>query len=117
MNGDVELQGGSKRVVPYAGAITRVTFATLSGQAVLINTTLTNGSAPPMGAEVADSKGASLGMVGQAGQIYARLPDQSGVLYVSWGTKASQQCRVYYQLPAQRPDTGIHQLALPCKRE
>ena len=117
MDDDVELQGGSKRVVPYAGAIARVTFDTLSGQAALINTTLTDGSAPPMGAEVADSKGTPLGMVGQAGQIYARLPEQSGVLYVIWGKKASQHCRVYYQLPAKKTETIIHQLTLPCKPE
>ncbi|HBM3184813.1 TPA: fimbrial outer membrane usher protein [Klebsiella oxytoca] len=117
MNDDVELQGGSRRVVPYAGAIARVTFDTLSGQAALINTTLADGSTPPMGGEVEDSKGTSLGMVGQAGQIYARLPEQSGVLYVNWGTKASQHCRVYYQLPVQKPEAGIHQLTLPCQPE
>ncbi len=39
----------------------------------------------PMGADVTDKDGKNLGMVGQAGQIYARINDRSGVLFVSWG--------------------------------
>ena len=117
MDSSVELQGGSLRVVPYAGAISRVSFATVSGEAALINTLLPDGSTPPMGADVADSEGAQVGMVGQGGQIYARLPAQSGVLYVSWGKSRAQSCRVYYQLPGQSPATGLHQLTLPCRQE
>ena len=38
MADDVELQGGSKRLVPYAGAISRVTFKTTHGKEKVINT-------------------------------------------------------------------------------
>ncbi|WP_082683169.1 fimbrial outer membrane usher protein [Entomohabitans teleogrylli] len=116
MNADAELQGGSKRVVPYAGAISRVRFDTLSGKAALINTSLPDGSLPPMGAEVADSNGQSLGMVGQGGQIYARLPEQSGVLFVQWGKNKTQRCQVWYQLPG-KTDAPLYQLTLPCRQE
>ena len=116
MADDVELQGGSKRLVPYAGAISRVTFKTTHGKATLINTTLPDSSQPPMGADVTDSNGESVGIMGQGGQIYARLAAQSGVLFVKWGKTAAQQCQVWYQLPTTR-DAPLYQLTLPCRQE
>ncbi|MDT7094462.1 fimbrial outer membrane usher protein [Citrobacter amalonaticus] len=116
MADDVELQGGSKRLVPYAGAISRVTFKTTHGKATLINTTLPDGSQPPMGADVTDSNGEAVGIMGQGGQIYARLAAQSGVLFVKWGKTAAQQCQVWYQLPTTR-DAPLYQLTLPCRQE
>ncbi|MBE0128485.1 fimbrial outer membrane usher protein [Citrobacter amalonaticus] len=113
---DVELQGGSKRLVPYAGAISRVTFKTTHGKATLINTTLPDGSQPPMGADVTDSDGETVGIMGQGGQIYARIAAQSGVLFVKWGKNAAQQCQVWYQLPTTR-DAPLYQLTLPCRQE
>lgn len=116
MDDDVELQGGSKRLVPYAGSISRVRFATTRGKATLINTTLRDGSLPPMGAEVTDSQGEVVGIMGQGGQIYARIAAQSGVLFVKWGKEAAQQCQVWYQLPTNT-DTPLYQLTLPCRQE
>lgn len=116
MADDVELQGGSKRLVPYAGAIARVKFATTYGKATLINTTLPDGSLPPMGADVTDSKGEAIGIMGQGGQIYARIAAQSGVLYVNWGKNTAQRCQVWYQLPTTS-DAPLYQLTLPCRQE
>ena len=116
MADDVELQGGSKRLVPYAGAISRVTFKTTHGKATLINTTLPDSSQPPMGSDVTDSNGEAVGIMGQGGQIYARLAAQSGVLFVKWGKTAAQQCQVWYQLPTTR-DAPLYQLTLPCRQE
>lgn len=115
MNHMAELQGGSQQVVPYAGAIAKVSFSTITGHAALITTRLADGSVPPMGAAVTDSTGAELGMVGQAGQLYARLPEQSGVLFVEWGTSASQRCRVNYQLSGE-PEHGLYNFAETCRQ-
>lgn len=116
MNEDVELQGGSKRVVPYAGAIPRINFETVSGRAILINTELSNKEFPPMGSEVMNAKGETVGMVGQSGQVYARLAEQSGILFVEWGKRNDQSCKVYYQLPG-KSDASISRLTLPCRQE
>lgn len=116
MNADAELQGGSQRVAPYAGAIAHVKFDTISGKPALINTSLKNGELPPMGADVMNSDGDVIGMVGQGGQIYARLAPLSGTLVVKWGENKGQQCRVRYQLPGQA-DTLLYQLTLPCHQE
>lgn len=69
-----------------------------------------------MGADVTDKDGNNIGMVGQAGQIYARINDRSGVLFVSWGKEKSEQCRINYQLPASN-DNEFLQLTLPCEFE
>ncbi|AVF37626.1 fimbrial outer membrane usher protein [Rahnella sikkimica] len=114
LNSKVDIQGGSQQVVPYSGAIVQVNFETISGQQVLINTTLNNKQMIPMGADVTDKDGKNLGMVGQAGQIYARINDRSGVLFVSWGKGDAEQCRINYQLPATA-DNEFVQMTLPCE--
>ena len=72
-------------MVPYAGAIARVNFSTITGKAVLIAVKMADGGIPPMGAEVMNSEGAVIGMVGQGGQVYARISTPSGSLLVRWG--------------------------------
>ncbi|MFJ3455672.1 fimbrial outer membrane usher protein [Scandinavium goeteborgense] len=116
MTRDAELTGGSQRVVPYAGAIARVNFATLKGKAVLINLKSVDGRVPPMGADVLDGDGTVIGMVGQGGQIYARIASASGSLLVRWGTAASQTCRVRYQLNLESQDEITH-LNKICEKE
>lgn len=113
MDEDTELLGGSEKVVPYAGAVTKVTFTTLRGQAVLITTHLPEGNYPPMGADVVDAAGDSKGMVGQGGQIYARIAEQSGILTIKWGESMNEQCEVHYTLPARSGERFIH-LNQPC---
>lgn len=111
---DVELQGGSKKVVPYAGAMPVVSFETLHGRAVLI-TASSDGEIPPMGADVFDSHGNEIGMVGQGGQIYARVEENTGKLTVKWGKQVGQSCEINYRLPKadNQPVTQINQ---PCGR-
>lgn len=104
MSEDVELEGGNVRVVPVLGGVPKVTFKTLSGTPTLILATLADGTPIPMGAEVKDSNGNSVGMAGQNGQIYARLPDASGTLFVNWGS--SKKCRINYQLPSKKAGDG-----------
>lgn len=116
MTADAELTGGSQRVVPYSGAIARVNFSTLKGKAVLINLQGENGSIPPMGADVLDSEGTLIGMVGQGGQIYARILQPSGTLLVRWGKNQRQRCHVPYQLPGDKENQMIT-LNQRCEKE
>lgn len=108
MNSNAELTGGSQRVVPYAGAIARVNFATLSGKAVLINVKTRDGHLPPMGADVINGEGAVIGMVGQGGQIYARIATASGSLLVRWGDNNALSCRVSYQIDLKTNDDLLY---------
>ncbi|MGC6389847.1 fimbrial outer membrane usher protein [Ewingella sp. S1.OA.A_B6] len=99
---DVELEGGNVRVVPVLGAVPKIAFKTLGGSPALITAIMSNGAPVPMGADVKDSHGNSVGMAGQGGQVYARLPDASGTLFVSWGN--SKNCRINYQLPTKKTE-------------
>ncbi|MGX8942039.1 FimD/PapC C-terminal domain-containing protein [Symbiopectobacterium sp. Eva_TO] len=81
---------------------------------MLIATQLEDGSFPPMGADVVTAAGDSVGMVGQGGQIYARLAEERGTLQVVWGPQAGEQCAVSYRLPSRGSDAFTH-LELPCQ--
>lgn len=116
MMADAELKGGNQRVVPYAGAVVRVDFATLKGKAVLITLNNGDGELPPMGAEVRDAEGTLIGMVGQGGQIYARVPEASGVLRVKWGKERDQNCRVPYQITGRNAEPLVY-LSQICEKE
>ncbi len=92
-----EIKTGSRKVVPYSGAVVKVKFETLKGKAVLINTVLDKGGIPPMGADAFDQQGIKIGMVGQAGQVYARLKETNNVVILRWGT--GNECSINYTPP------------------
>jgi len=112
----VELRNGSQRIVPYAGAIGRLQFLTLRGQPVLINLTNTSERSLPMGAEVRDAGNTVIGIVGQGGQLYARVSQPSGVLEVSWGKGDERRCFVSYQITG-RKNEDIVMLNGQCKKK
>ncbi|OKP16864.1 fimbrial protein [Serratia fonticola] len=114
MNSNVELDEGQQHVVPYAGAMVRLHFKTVRGQAVLVRFQRPDGSIIPMGAPVLDEKGKDIGMVGQANQVYLRSERPQGELTVRWGRGATQQCRIAYQL-AQDDDLPLQLLDAPCR--
>lgn len=94
----VEIEGGNVRIVPVSGGVPKVSFKTRGGTPVLIAAKTADGNTLPMGAEVKDHDGNVIGMVGQGGEVYARLPNASGTLFVRRGH--SNQCRINYQAPA-----------------
>lgn len=95
---DVELDNTTQKVAPYAGAVVMLKYNAKRGAPILINSVV-NGEPVPFGAEVLDSKGNSVGTVGQGGQIYARVAEERGRLNIKWGQDAGQQCQVSYILP------------------
>ncbi|WP_256579831.1 MULTISPECIES: fimbria/pilus outer membrane usher protein [unclassified Pseudomonas] len=99
---DVELTETSQQVAPRAGAVVALKYGTSNGQALLLNVTLADGSPLPFGASVVDDRGVSVGVVGQGGQLYARVKEDARRLLISWGTQAGQQCSL--PLPAGKSD-------------
>ena len=89
---DVELSETSQQVAPRAGAVVQLKYGTSQGRAVLLNVHLDDGSSLPFGAGVVDGEGTSVGMVGQGGQLYARVKPETRQLLINWGSKAYQQC-------------------------
>jgi len=97
---DVQLDNTSVQVAPRAGAVAMVKFKSESGHFVLIQARLRDGKTLPFGAEVDDAQGATVGVVGQAGQIMARLSNDAGELQVKWQAEGgvSQSCSLPYNL-------------------
>lgn len=116
MSLDTELASSSQRVVPYAGALVGVRFATTHGRPTLITAALRDGTQLPMGADAVDENGNPLGLVGQGGQIYARLPANTGSFRVVWGKASHESCKISWDL-GQAPAEGIATLVLPCEKE
>lgn len=89
---DVELRETSQQVAPRDGAIVYLKYVTSTGRAVLFNVRLSDGAALPFGAAVKDEQGLTVGVVGQDGQLYARLQENSRRLTIFWGSKAHERC-------------------------
>lgn len=89
---NVELNETSQQVAPRAGAVVALKYGTRNGQALLLNVTLGDGSPLPFGASVMDDRGVSVGVVGQGGQLYARVKEGARRLLINWGNQAGQQC-------------------------
>ncbi|MHA6205580.1 fimbria/pilus outer membrane usher protein [Dyella soli] len=98
IDNQAELVDSERQVAPYAGAAVKVTFKTLAGHALLIKAWQGDGSPLPLGALVRDHQGATVGVVGQGGQLYARAAGSKGQLTVQWGDTPDKTCRLPYDL-------------------
>jgi outer membrane usher protein len=98
---DVELKESTQTVAPTLGAVTLITFETISGRAVILKATQKNGQPLPFAAQVFDEQGREVGVVGQASKAFVRGIADSGVLLVKWSSAADGQCHINYQMPPQ----------------
>jgi len=97
----VQLDATSAQVAPYAGAVVMLKFKTKSGRVLIVRARLENGQTLPFGAEVFDEKGASMGVVGQAGQILLRGVESAGQLTARWqdDNGSNHACSFPYKAP------------------
>ncbi|AZE95462.1 Outer membrane usher protein FIMD [Pseudomonas orientalis] len=95
----VELETTSQSIAPRFGAITLVRYPTISGTPMLMHVTRDDGESLPMGAQVEDTAGNYLTMVGQGGRLFIRTRQSQGELMIRWGSKDHQSCHVQYITP------------------
>ncbi|KTR98493.1 fimbria/pilus outer membrane usher protein [Pantoea dispersa] len=98
---DIELENTQQRVAPWAGAVVKVNFNSQRGTPLLISGSF-KGQPLPFGADVKNSRGERVGNVGQGGQLYARVKEESGSLTVSWAEGALGKCLLQYRIPASK---------------
>ena len=115
INRNAELDGSQQRVAPSAGAVVRLKFNTRTGYALLVRSALEDGQPLPLGAAVYDSGGASIGMVGQGGQVYARAAEREGRLSVRWGEAPGQRCEIPYQITERDADAVLYRFEAACR--
>lgn len=91
---DVAFSSTHRRVAPTSGALVLVPFETQVATTILVAARRTDGTALPFGAEVADSIGRSVGVVGQAGRIFLRADALADTWTVRWAEGADGQCEL-----------------------
>ncbi|NWE78239.1 fimbrial biogenesis outer membrane usher protein [Pseudomonas yamanorum] len=96
---DVELKESTQTVAPTLGAVTLITFETVSGRAAVLKASQKNGQPLPFAAQVFNEQGLEVGVVGQASKAFVRGIADSGVLLVKWSEAADGQCHINYQMP------------------
>jgi len=101
MKNDVDVKNTNSKVVPTSGAVVRVDFETDQQRAYLLTLQRSDNSFIPLGAEVFDEAGRSVGDVGQGGYAYVRGIPEHGMLRVSWGKNSDETCLIHYAIPAK----------------
>ncbi|SCK56425.1 outer membrane usher protein [Variovorax sp. HW608] len=114
INRNAELDGSLQRTAPSAGAAVHLKFSTRIGYALLARVATESGKPLPLGAPVIGSDGASVGMVGQGGQVYARVGQAEGVLTVKWGDAPSQRCDFPFSIDP-KADELFHRFEATCR--
>ncbi|KVW48137.1 fimbria/pilus outer membrane usher protein [Burkholderia ubonensis] len=97
---DVELGNTSEEVVPRNNSVVFVKMSTVRGRPVFAAMERQDGSPLPMGTQLFDGAGKSIGGVGQGGMAFLRGLEGSGELTAKWGIGAADQCRLPYVVPA-----------------
>ena len=82
---------------------------------MLVRSAMEGGQPLPLGAAVHDSGGASIGMVGQGGQVYARAAEREGRLFVQWGEAPGQRCEIPYQITDQDAEAVLYRFEAACR--
>lgn len=98
MSEDTELESTSQDVVPRAGAVVRAKFDTKVGKPVLMRVRTNDDKPVPMGADVLDSSGGSVGVVGQGGTVFVRGVPDAGELSVRWALGPKGECTFRYEV-------------------
>lgn len=93
------------------GAIGYRRFNVISGQKAMAVIRLADGSAPPFGALVYNSRQQQTGLVNDEGSVYLSGIQTNTEMTVNWDGKA--QCRI--ALPEIRTDIALSNLLLPCR--
>lgn len=93
------IAGTAQTVVPYAGAVVRIDYPTLSGRGAVLRVHDDAGASLPFAAEVLDEHGRVVGAVAQASRIHATGLAERGRLQVRWGNDATRRCTIDYVLP------------------
>ena len=108
---DVELLQTSQRVVPTAGAMVKLTFATKIDTTVYIHARAPDGPLDiPFGSDVRNEAGERVGTVGQGGMI--RVQGDHKTLVV--GQADTEQCRLDYAVPETSDTSGLRMTEAIC---
>ncbi|MBR8056198.1 fimbrial biogenesis outer membrane usher protein [Burkholderia dolosa] len=101
---DVELGNTIEEVVPRYNSVVFVKMNTVRGRPVFATMERRDGSPLPMGSQLFDATGKSIGGVGQGGMAFLRGLEGSGELTAKWGVGPADQCTLPYAIPGAPAD-------------
>ncbi|MGO3741752.1 fimbria/pilus outer membrane usher protein [Kerstersia sp.] len=113
LGADVELDSLSRTVVPHRGAIVKAEFKGVIGRRVQLRILDAAGEPLPLGAEVLNAEGRSLGWVDHRGQALVLVTQDEGRLQAQWGDGRS--CQLDYVLPARDPVRNYDKQGVICQ--
>ncbi len=119
MGDNVDIDISTQTIVPTQGALTLANFQTRIGYRVLLMLSH-KGKEIPFGATATlvqknESDEPNSTIVSNDGQAYLSGIPKSGQIWVKWGHKDAQECRVDYQLPEKTPESGLYMLNAACE--
>jgi outer membrane usher protein len=91
---EVEIENGTTQVVPRRGAVVKASFPARVVNRLIITGRTPLGHPLPFGAQVSDTDGTVMGIVGQAGQVMLSTSTEPRTLDVRWGDQSDAQCRL-----------------------
>ena len=92
------------------GAIGYRKFNVLSGEKMMLSMRMSDGSAPPFGAQITNLKGKETGIVTDNGYAYVSGINPNEVMIIHWGGEA--QCEIHFP---ENLETISQGLFIPCK--
>ncbi len=108
---DIDAQQSVVQATLTEGAVGYRAFSVISGQKIMAVIVLSDGSYPPLGAQVKNHKRQNVGTVGDLGNTYISGVHSSEIMNVTWGKDTS--CEITF--PSEFINIEIHDsLLLPC---
>ncbi|OTA19954.1 outer membrane usher protein FimD [Xenorhabdus beddingii] len=116
---NVDIDINTQTIIPTQGSLTLANFQTRIGYRVLMSLSH-QGKEIPFGAMATlekqhDIDNPNSAIVSNDGQVYLSGIPESGQIWVKWGHKEIQECRVNYQLPDEVPASGLYQVEASCE--
>lgn len=107
----IQVDNGSAQVVPRRGAIVKVRFDARKVARLILTLQQDEDRPWPFGAQVTDSNGQTVAVVGQAGQALVAIDEKAQWLHLRWG---QQTCQVYIDPAGMRFEQGYRLQTLQC---
>lgn len=111
---EIEIDNGSAQVVPRRGAVVKQRFEVRKVNRLVLTLHTPQGQPVPFGAQVSDSAGTSLGVVGQAGMVLLSTTQPSQQVSVRWSEAADAQCQLELDVAQMPQEQGYRMQTLTC---
>ncbi|NIF30288.1 fimbrial biogenesis outer membrane usher protein [Pantoea sp. Tr-811] len=115
LGAEIDIDNASAQVVPRRGAVVKQQFAARRVNHLVLSTQLHDGRPLPFGAQLRDSQGEALGVVGQAGQVLLTMAGQAQQVTAHWGEDPAARCSLYVEPDLIELTDGVRIQHLTCQ--